>query len=313
MEYSPHSDHDTTSRSASEPKCNPNRKPRVPKACYPCYKRKVKCDRTLPCSLCVKRGYANLCTFTHPVKKVPTTQARRRLDYGAGTGGNITKRKTTATATTTVSAAMDVSGDIKDADSFVLLHPQEWQTVQDRLAVLSKSLHSLCSQVQDKVSPVPAQSFFSSTAIFERQIALIQRQSEKQSWISPETSPKNTRTPTPTPSTTSSTSATSEDADSGGVRTHNALGGSPIYCGSDSITAFLLKKSSTRTVFAEGGVLSQLALDNQLATYPFLDLWSSNIDSCNYASVCAALPDDDLCWRYVFLHTFVSSSNRAKV
>lgn len=290
MEYSPQSDHDTTSRSASEPKCNTNRKPRVPKACYPCYKRKVKCDRTLPCSLCVKRGYANLCTFTHPVKKVTTTQARHRLDYRGGTGGNITKG---TTRTTTFSATMDVSGDMKDADNFVLLHPQEWQTVQDRLAVLSKSLHSLCSQVQDKASPAPAQSVSLSTTIFERQIALIQRQSEKQSWISPETSPKNTPTPTPTPSTTS------EDADSGGVRTHNALGGSPIYCGSDSITAFLLKKSSTRTVFAEGGVLSQLALDNQLATYPFLDLWSSNIDSCNYASVCAALPDDDLCWRYV--------------
>ncbi|KAK8218507.1 fungal-specific transcription factor domain-containing protein [Phyllosticta capitalensis] len=32
-------------------------------ACYPCNSRKVKCDMKQPCSTCLKRGHANICTY----------------------------------------------------------------------------------------------------------------------------------------------------------------------------------------------------------------------------------------------------------
>lgn len=40
------------------------RRSRTPKACYPCRRRKVKCDRGEPCDKCSDRGYPDLCVYT---------------------------------------------------------------------------------------------------------------------------------------------------------------------------------------------------------------------------------------------------------
>lgn len=45
------------------------RKVRDPKACYACHRRKVKCDRNLPCDSCVKRDHPELCSYERPTKK----------------------------------------------------------------------------------------------------------------------------------------------------------------------------------------------------------------------------------------------------
>jgi len=45
------------------------RKVRDPKACYACHRRKVKCDRGLPCDSCVKRDHPELCSYERPTKK----------------------------------------------------------------------------------------------------------------------------------------------------------------------------------------------------------------------------------------------------
>ncbi|KAI9743775.1 MAG: hypothetical protein M1818_002509 [Claussenomyces sp. TS43310] len=39
------------------------RKKRKTTSCWPCRDRKVKCDTTLPCGVCRKRGHADLCTY----------------------------------------------------------------------------------------------------------------------------------------------------------------------------------------------------------------------------------------------------------
>ncbi|KAH8883311.1 hypothetical protein GQ53DRAFT_732486 [Thozetella sp. PMI_491] len=39
-----------------------------PKACYACYKRKVKCDHGSPCGTCVKRGHPDICTYAFEPK-----------------------------------------------------------------------------------------------------------------------------------------------------------------------------------------------------------------------------------------------------
>ncbi|KAJ5761787.1 uncharacterized protein N7511_005169 [Penicillium nucicola] len=48
------------------------RQEREPKACYPCRKRKVKCDGTQPCRTCLKRNHPQICTFD------PSRAPRRR-------------------------------------------------------------------------------------------------------------------------------------------------------------------------------------------------------------------------------------------
>ena len=53
------------------------RKVRDPKACYACHRRKVKCNRELPCDSCVKRDHPELCSYERPTK-------RRRIALGSG-------------------------------------------------------------------------------------------------------------------------------------------------------------------------------------------------------------------------------------
>ena len=53
------------------------RKVRDPKACYACHRRKVKCNRELPCDSCVKRDHPELCSYERPTK-------RRRIALAPG-------------------------------------------------------------------------------------------------------------------------------------------------------------------------------------------------------------------------------------
>lgn len=81
----------------------------------------------------------------------------------------------------------------------------------------------------------------------------------------------------------------------------NGPEGSSIHFGSSSVLAFLLDRrpSPVGTVFQKENILPQLALENQTATYPFLDLWSPDITSSGNGAICAALPDDRQCRRFL--------------
>ena len=78
------------------------RKVRDPKACYACHRRKVKCDRNLPCDSCVKRDHPELCSYERPTKKrrIALSNALAQADGGQNgedrvveSGPNITVPK----------------------------------------------------------------------------------------------------------------------------------------------------------------------------------------------------------------------------
>ena len=76
------------------------RKVRDPKACYACHRRKVKCDRNLPCDSCVKRDHPELCSYERPTKKrrLALSNALSQQDNGdtehiVNSGPNITVPK----------------------------------------------------------------------------------------------------------------------------------------------------------------------------------------------------------------------------
>lgn len=76
------------------------RKVRDPKACYACHRRKVKCDRNLPCDSCVKRDHPELCSYERPTKKrrIALSNALAQADGGESeriinSGPNITVPK----------------------------------------------------------------------------------------------------------------------------------------------------------------------------------------------------------------------------
>lgn len=86
-----------------------------------------------------------------------------------------------------------------------------------------------------------------------------------------------------------------------GVHASNELGNGTIHLGSRSVLAYLVGGSGTSQeaaqALSEGGILPKLGLDNELVTYPFIDLWSSNSSTFDINAVCSALPDDGQCRR----------------
>lgn len=279
MASSTESDNHSSPDSRNKTKSGANRKLRIPKACYPCYKRKVKCDRNSPCSLCVKRGYAHLCTFTHPSTATKERSLSRGTRQHHETSNNNSSHGCCSSKKESPSETEAGKFTVTDGGN-VLIDPQEWQSIQDKLANLSQSMHSLRSRLEIASTPPPVPQLSTSPS------SSLSTIDGNNLHASPVTIPKSLLTPI------------DEERAGDGVRTRTALGGSPVHCGSESITAFVLEKPHQRAIFGEDSVLSQLALDNQSATYPFLDLWSSNITSYSNESVCAALPDDSVCRRY---------------
>ncbi|KAI2026373.1 hypothetical protein LOY97_001252 [Ophidiomyces ophidiicola] len=87
-----------------------------------------------------------------------------------------------------------------------------------------------------------------------------------------------------------------------GVHASNELGNGTIHLGSRSVLAYIMGGSGTsqeaaQALNSEGSILPKLGLDNELVTYPFIDLWSSNSSTFDINAVCSALPDDDQCHR----------------
>ena len=77
------------------------RKVRDPKACYACHRRKVKCNRELPCDSCVKRDHPELCSYERPTKRrrialstqLPAQDGDEIKSPAAQSGPNVTVPK----------------------------------------------------------------------------------------------------------------------------------------------------------------------------------------------------------------------------
>ena len=55
---------------------------RIQLSCTHCRHAKLKCDREKPCSQCVKKGRASICTFTAPAtRKRPAVSLQNRLKH----------------------------------------------------------------------------------------------------------------------------------------------------------------------------------------------------------------------------------------
>ena len=77
-----------------------------------------------------------------------------------------------------------------------------------------------------------------------------------------------------------------------------------VHLGSRSVLAYMMglgrSKSSQEAAKSvlEEDVLPKLGLDNENATYPFVDLWSTDQSTNNVNGLCSTLPDDSLCREY---------------
>lgn len=240
------------------------RKAREPKACYPCHARKVKCDRNLPCDGCVKRDHAELCSYERPSKK--RAQDHNESPVGGTSIGSAMEQPAYSfddNATYLTQEHFSSRANGSNAWGRVSIAREEWDNVRNRLREMESTISSL------RVG--------------------LERAEEG-----------------PT-GTMDAVSEQSGDADSGskgaspereGILAANTLGQGSVHLGSRSALAYILNNkagSDQLQALLEGGILPKLGLDNESATYPFVDLWSADMSTFDISAVYSTLPADDQC------------------
>lgn len=235
------------------------RKAREPKACYPCHARKVKCDRNFPCDGCVKRDHADLCSYERPPKKRQATAAAIPADRI-----NEFSETTIPSVESSVSQIKPEKAENSIADNDlnerIVVPRQQWNLVCNQLKEMEDAISTLRSSMKEmENSPSPNAGEPDS----------IQRCDPNQA--STRTSPERE-----------------------GIHTTHTYGEGTVHLGSRSVLAYILNKSGSQQAQAllEGGILPKLGLDNETATYPFVDLWSSDSSSFDINAICSALPSD---------------------
>lgn len=248
------------------------RKAREPKACYPCHARKVKCDRNLPCDGCVKRDHANLCSYERPSKKraVPGAETLGDAPFGepavkeehAESRYNVDSIQLNHEPTFNRPSGLASSSGVSVAR-------EEWDNVRDKLKDMESTIYNLRMRL-DKVDN--GQGSGLETGSVQTADA-----SSRSKGASPERE---------------------------GIHATNTLGEGTVHLGSRSVLAYILNSKSSpdqTQALLEGGILPKLGLDNESATYPFVDLWSSDMSSFDVSAVCSALPNDQQCKMFVIL------------
>lgn len=236
------------------------RKAREPKACYPCHARKVKCDRNLPCDGCVKRDHADLCTYDRPSK--------RRQSSAQPLGGQVAAEspREQLGVTVTTPEVKPRKLEVADGDQLfsseersITIPRQSWDNVCSKLKEMEETITALrCSLEQAENSSSPSGLAASRMGSDESQRG-------------------------------------DQATDREGIHTSKTYGEGTVHLGSRSVLAYILNKSGSLQAQAllEGGILPKLGLDNETATYPFVDLWSSDTSTFDVSAVCSALPSDE--------------------
>jgi Fungal Zn(2)-Cys(6) binuclear cluster domain len=243
------------------------RKAREPKACYPCHTRKVKCDRNLPCDGCVKRDHADLCSYERPSKKRQIATSHPLGDH-VGSGCAVSEREAPPAVVSGPDATSPSSIHFKleGAGPRILVQREDWETVCNKLKEMEQTISSLRMGLeQAEEEQVPALA------------------------------------PTGTRSAYGPNQSEQASPEQEGIHTANMFGGGTIHLGSRSVLAYILNKSGSQQAQAlvEGGILPKLGLDNETATYPFVDLWSSDTSTFDISAICGALPSDQQCREFV--------------
>ena len=216
------------------------RKARDPKACYACHRRKVKCDRGLPCDSCIKRDHPELCSYERPGKR-----RRIALSHPISTPNDQGQLDTSMPITYNGGASVTVPKDHWDRIN------QELQELRNKIGAHGTTM------VED-----PARDHFHVV---------------------------DDGGPVP-----------SDESEREGIHAPSEQMGT-MHLGSRSVLAYMMSlgrsqsTQDTAKTLLEENILPKLGLDNETATYPFVDLWSTDSSIQDVAGLCKALPEDFLC------------------
>ncbi|KAF2157855.1 hypothetical protein K461DRAFT_317884 [Myriangium duriaei CBS 260.36] len=235
------------------------RKVREHKACYPCRQRKVRCDLNRPCKTCVEREHPELCDYHPPAKRQNMgLPAVSSAAHDDGTGPP-TPFSTTGAATVTISHA-DFASLLNKLDGLE-------SNIEDLRRELRAANRSNALNRALDVSG-PSTPLVNGRSVFDGPKADLP--------ISSAALP--------------------------GFHTRNALTGETVYIGGSSVPALVmaLGQGSRDQLNVEGilgkSILPLFGLDNETATYPFVDLWGlANGWTAKATQLAKTIPSDSQC------------------
>ncbi|PYH56007.1 Fungal specific transcription factor domain family protein [Aspergillus niger] len=249
------------------------RRPRECKTCLPCRASKVRCDRNVPCGNCVKRNFT--CSYGRPPPTAP-----RPASFIADQYGSSATTPATNTPQYMPSAAYQPaahrdppygagpesasSANQDGLSEMVTLSQEEWDEINSKMQTMEQILTSLGSLFQ---------AHGARKAVHSRS-ELSQEQEEEDH------------------------SPASE-----GIYGSTTLRTNSVHIGSRSALVDILDKSKvsedTAQALPKDDLLTELAMGNESAAYPFVDLWSSDPYTFNISGVCSVLPDDEQCRKFL--------------
>ncbi|KAL4878943.1 hypothetical protein BJY04DRAFT_104289 [Aspergillus karnatakaensis] len=242
------------------------RRPRECKTCHQCRASKVRCDRNVPCSNCVKRGFS--CTYGRPAPGPSPVASRPSIvseSFAAPTAVSTTAPQTYPSSTYPTSNhdafyAADSEADDPTSDT-VQISPYEWEELNNKMRDMAQVIASMKSIVQAHSNPPPPRKL-----------------TEPHSEVS---TVDMGRSPSVQDSLYGSTT----------------LKTGTVHIGNRSALHDILDKTKSSAgpaqVLPKDDLLGELALENDSAGYPFVDLWSSDLVTFNIGGVCDVLPPDD--------------------
>lgn len=249
------------------------RRPRECKTCLPCRASKVRCDRNVPCGNCVKRNFN--CSYGRPPPKdpypLPTPTATTATTSLPKTPHSSSLPAYTPTyhQTTNISGhdasfgtgtGTDSTPDQEPLSDTVVITQGEWDEINAKMRAMEQILGSLHTLFDTRARRKP-----------DNQVTDISPEAEG--------------------------SPPSE-----GIYEPDALRTGSVHIGSRSALVDILNRSKvaegTAQALPKDDLLAELAMGNESAAYPFVDLWSSDPYTFNIAGVCGVLPHDDQCRRY---------------
>ncbi|KMK62045.1 fungal specific trascription factor [Aspergillus fumigatus Z5] len=248
------------------------RRPRECKTCLPCRASKVRCDRNVPCGNCVKRNFN--CSYGRPPPKdpypLPTPTATTATTSLPKTPHSSSLPAYTPTyhQTTNISGhdasfgtgtGTDSTPDQEPLSDTVVITQGEWDEINAKMRAMEQILGSLHTLFDTRARRKP-----------DNQVTDISPEAEG--------------------------SPPSE-----GIYEPDALRTGSVHIGSRSALVDILNRSKvaegTAQALPKDDLLAELAMGNESAAYPFVDLWSSDPYTFNIAGVCGVLPHDDQCRR----------------
>lgn len=240
------------------------RKVREHKACYPCRQRKVRCDLNRPCRTCIEREHPELCDY-HPPTKRQNLGAAAAANATGATGSDATLSAPPLTTTSSTGSVTLTQGEFSS-----LMHKLEGleSNIEDLRRELRTTRHGEAFGAESSTPATPLLNGRSGMAL-KADLPI-------------------------------------DTAALPGFHTKNPLTGQTVYIGGSSVPALVmaLNNGSRDTVNVNDAlgrsILPLFGLDNETATYPFVDLWGlANGWTAKALQLARTIPGDVQCINFL--------------